>query len=282
MRMTLVKCLLSLSAMLIVLIVHLGPLDVIGRTYTEAGFKRALITFGIVRGLNGVISVAQGTEVAVEPVGVGMTFTPGEILDPINDLIERFSWIVLASGTSLGVQRVLLDLVSWVWFSALVSLTVAAALVTAWWPKRVHSSVRGVLLKLALVLVIVRLSVPAMAIASEAIYAQFLEPQYTESQRKLERTAAMIKSINQEAKQRRPGSEEPSLLTSVKKVYDSATGALDVEKHIEAFKRAAADISEFALQLIVVFVTQTIVFPLFFLWLVIQLIRRAVAANLRW
>ena len=122
---------------------------------------------------------------------------------------------------------------------------------------------------------------PAIAIASEALYAQFLEPQYTESQRKLERTAAMIKSINQEAKQQRPGGEEESLLTCVKKVYDSATGALDVEKHIEAFKRAAADISEFAIQLIVVFVTQTILFPLFFLWLLVQLVRKAVTAKLR-
>jgi hypothetical protein len=281
MRTTYFKCLLSLSALLIVVVVHLGLLDAIGLAYTEAGFKRALITFGIVRGLNGVISVAQGTEVAVEPVGVGMTFTPGEILDPVNDLIERFSWVVLASGTSLGIQRVFLDLVSWVWFSALVTLSIVAAIAVGWWPKLVHSQVRGGLLKLAVVLVIVRFSVPAIAIASEALYTQFLEPQYTESQRELERTVAMIKSINQEAKQQRPGGEDESLLTSVKKVYESATGALDVEKHIEAFKHAAADISEFAIQLIVVFVTQTILFPLFFLWVVIQLVRKAVTANLR-
>ena len=79
-----------------------GWLDNSGRTYTEDGIKRALATYAIARGLNGVISVAQGTEVAVEPVGVGVTFTPGQILDPINDLIERFSWIVLASSVSLG------------------------------------------------------------------------------------------------------------------------------------------------------------------------------------
>ena len=275
-----VKSLLAAAALLIVVVLHLGVLDAIGVAYTEAGFKRALITYGIVRALNGVISVAQGTEVAVEPVGVGMTFTPGQILDPVNDLIERFSWIVLASGTSLGVQRVLLDLVSWVWFSALVTIAIAGAVAVGLWPRLTNSSVREVLLKIAVVLIIVRFSVPVIAIVSEALYTQFLEPQYTESQRKLERTTALIKSINRDAKHQRSGSEEDSLLTSVKKVYESATGALDVEKHIEAFKRAAADISEYAIQLIVVFVMQTILFPLCFIWLVIQCLRKAVTVQL--
>ena len=87
--------------------------DTVGAAYVDTAFKRALLGFAVARGLNGVISVAQGTEVAIQPAGVGVSFTPGEILDPVNDLVERFSWIMLLATSSLGVQKVLLSMSAW-------------------------------------------------------------------------------------------------------------------------------------------------------------------------
>jgi hypothetical protein len=277
----LAKLLLSTAAVLVLLVATLGLADEAGKVYTEDGFKRALITYGIARGLNGVISVAQGTEVAVEPVGIGVTFTPGEILDPLNDLVERFSWIMLASGTSLGVQRVLLDVTAWVWFTALVGLALVAAALVGWWPGPgpVPPVIRRGVYRLALVLVILRFSVPLIAILGETLYSQFLEPQYAASKQKLEQTAETISTINDEARRQLPVGEDESLMASVKRAYASATGVLDVEERIEAFKRAAADVSEYAVNLIVVFVLQTILFPLLSVWLVIQLVKRAVTAG---
>ena len=277
----LVKLLLSTAAGLVLLVATLGLADEVSKGYTEDGFKRALITYGIARGLNGVISVAQGTEVAVEPVGIGVTFTPGEILDPLNDLVERFSWIMLASGTSLGVQRVLLDVTAWVWFTALVGLAIVAAALVGWWPGPgpVPPVIRRGVYRLALVLVILRFSVPLIAILGETLYSQFLEPQYAASKQKLEQTAETISTINDEARRQLPVGEDESLMASVKRAYASATGVLDVEERIEAFKRAAADVSEYAINLIVVFVLQTILFPLFSVWFVIQLVKRAATAG---
>jgi hypothetical protein len=276
----LAKLLLSTAAVLVLLVATLGLADEAGKVYTEDGFKRALITYGIARGLNGAISVAQGTEVAVEPVGIGVTFTPGEILDPLNDLVERFSWIMLASGTSLGVQRVLLDVTAWAGFTALVGLAVVAAAVIAWWPVPVRPAIGRGVYRLALVLVILRFSVPMIAILGETLYTRFLEPQYAASKQKLEQTAETISTINDEARRELPAGEDDSLMASVKRAYASATGVLDVEERIEAFTRAAADVSEYAINLIVVFVLQTILFPLVSVWLVIRLVKRAVTASL--
>ena len=116
------KVIITAGILLVALLMIGGWIDQSGRSYTEEGIKRTLVTYAIARGLNGVISVAQGTEVAVEPVGVGVTFTPGQILDPINDLIERFSWIVLASGVSLGAQNILLSMTEWIWFGLAVGV----------------------------------------------------------------------------------------------------------------------------------------------------------------
>ena len=73
----------------------------------EQLFQRAFVTFALARTINGVISVVQGTEIALQPAGVGVTLTPGEILDPVNDLVERFSWVMMGATISLGVQNVL-------------------------------------------------------------------------------------------------------------------------------------------------------------------------------
>lgn len=51
--------------------------------------------------------MAQGTEVAVEPAGVGVTSAPAQALDPINELIEQFSLLMLGASVSIGLQRAL-------------------------------------------------------------------------------------------------------------------------------------------------------------------------------
>ena len=98
-------------SVLIISLLTLGitnTLDNRAQGQLEISFENALTTFAVARGINAVISVVQGTEVAIEPGGLGVILTPGEILDPANDLIERFSWVVLAAGTSIGAQIILL------------------------------------------------------------------------------------------------------------------------------------------------------------------------------
>ena len=101
---------------LLVLIAGLALTPAVNQKATtdyELLFERAFVTFALARTLNGVISAVQGTEVALQPAGVGVTLTPGEILDPVNDLVERFSWIMLGATISLGIQNVLLDVSAW-------------------------------------------------------------------------------------------------------------------------------------------------------------------------
>ncbi|MGD8886085.1 MAG: hypothetical protein PVF34_10705, partial [Gammaproteobacteria bacterium] len=133
-KLALKKLSFSLVAFILAMLAILGSLDATGKSYTEDSFKRALITFGIARGLNGVISVAQGTEIAVQPAGVGMNFTPGQILDPINDLVEQFSWIMLASSASLGIQKVLLAISSTTMMTILLIVVFSIYLVSVWRP----------------------------------------------------------------------------------------------------------------------------------------------------
>ncbi|KPK38231.1 MAG: hypothetical protein AMJ69_08960 [Gammaproteobacteria bacterium SG8_47] len=271
--------LLIVAAVIAALAYH-GGLDEVGKRYTQQGLQRALVTFALARGLNAVISVAQSTEVAFEPAGVGVTFGPGEILDPVNDLVERFSWVMLVSGTSLGVQRALIEISSWRGFSLLLGVTLAAALVCVWLAPTRLRVLAPWLLKLALVLTVLRFTVPLIAIGNEAIYAAFLAPRYDLSRAELEQATERIGAINEEQTRAASEAEQTSLLDQAKQWYQSASRQFDVSGRIEQYEAAVAQTSEHVIDLIVVFVLQTVLFPLLFLWLAIKLVKRLLTALL--
>lgn len=268
------QILISLLFIVLAIVATGGWVDEVGSKYTEASFNRALVAFGIAKGLNGVISVAQGTEVALQPAGIGVNFTPGEILDPINDLIEQFSWIMLASTASLGVQRILLNISVWPWFSGLVVMLLLVVIASYWYKPLQQASWRAMLVKVMLVFVFLRFSVPLIAISSELVYAQFLAEQYVESSQQLEQTTDRINIINQAEEPRAPARKKQSIIDTVKEMYSSTAAAMDIDARIEQYKHAASDATKHAINLIVVFIFQTILFPLLFLLVVYQFLKK--------
>ena len=169
-------------------------LDQRAASYVEKTMARAAYTFAMVRGLNGMISVIQGTEVAVSPAGIGLTLTVGEILDPINDLAERFSWVMLVSTTSLGIQRILMEMSDWLGLQVLLTAGMLLLAVSAW--RRFWGSVdlQSLGVRLVMLAIVVRLLIPAVALASETIYDRFLNVQYEEA-------TQTLMHINDELKQ---------------------------------------------------------------------------------
>ena len=261
-----IKSALTLLLLLAAGLIATQALDQQGQRYTNESLKRALVTFGVARGLNGVISVAQGTEVALQPAGIGLTLTPGQILDPLNDLVERFSWVMLLSSASIGIQKTLLTISAWRGFSAITLGSIFAALCLLWLPRQALGKARNIALKLALLATVLRLSVPLIAITNEWIYQGFLAPQYQQATAQLQQTTDNIGRINRETLPSRERlEEEPSLWDSAKQLYDSATQSIDLEARLDRYQQAAADASEHLINLIVVFFLQTVIFPLAFL-----------------
>ncbi|NND00795.1 MAG: hypothetical protein HKN85_11500 [Gammaproteobacteria bacterium] len=272
------KAVISALGIALAIVAQLKLLDDVGLRHTEDGLNRALVTYGISRSLNGVISVVQGTEVAIEPVGVGMTFTPGQILDPINDLIERFSTVVLVSGTAFGIQRVFLDLVSATAFSVFTGLAIIVALSLMWFGSRVPAGVKPPIYRAVIIFLIIRFSVPVTAIASENFYLYFLAPQYQSSSEQLISTTDQLQDIQSKSENTVTDTsvnsgQEKSLLDSARELYRSATSTFDMRQHLDDFKLAAENISEHAIKLIVVFLFQTIILPLASIWLMLQAIK---------
>ena len=247
-----------------------GFADETSDTYADEAFKRALVTFAVARSLNGVISVAQGTEVAVEPGGVGVNLTVGQILDPINDLIEQFSSVMLVAASSLGLQNILLGMAGW-WGVSLALVAAALFLVVStWWPGGARRATAALAMKIFLVTVFLRFALPVLIVGTHIVFAAFLEEEHDAATAVLEATSTEIEAFNQQETAGTVASGDQSWMARLGDMIDSSIEQLDVSGRIERLKASASSASEQIVRLIVIFVMQTIILPLVFLWLLVE------------
>ena len=265
--------LMALAIAALLALSFLKPIDHSSQSQLDSALTRAMIGFGLARTLNGVISVAQGTEFAVQPAGVGVNFSPGEILDPINDLVERFSWVMLLATSSIGVQKILLEVSSWMGISLLLGGAGLFFLLTRM-RNSALASLADIAGKLLLLMLLVRFLIPLGSLANDWVYKQFLEPRFEESSQQLEVASDRIREIS--TRQAQTETTPESLTDRAKNFYNSMTSKFDFDGMLEDYRKSAENVSEHAVNLIVVFVLQTVLFPLLFLYLIYRLFKSVI------
>ncbi|MDO8813025.1 MAG: hypothetical protein Q7J38_13500 [Gallionella sp.] len=279
------KFLLLFALAAIVALAWLKPLDATAERQVDEGLKRALTSFAVARVLNGLISVAQGTEIALTPAGIGANLTPGQILDPVNDLVEQFSELMLIASVAFGIMKVMLSIGSYWVFSAILSVVALA-----WAALKLTGRLPPILLtKFLLVLIFVRFSVPLAAVGSDQTYKQFLEKSFNESQMAIENSKSQLTTMDQPAvtpsasvaAPPQPVALQPDQsngwwglfkapITSTAQYIGDKVEQIqqkfDPRPHIEKLKALTNQLVEHVINLIVVFVLQTIIIPLVFMW----------------
>ena len=248
-----------------------GHIDRVSEQQAEDALTNALVTFAVARTLNGVISAAQGTEVALEPGGVGVVLSVGEILDPINDLIERFSAVMLVAASSLGLQALLLNITGWWGVSAFLVAAAAAFLVVIWAPGTSASNYASPILRVLLVALFVRFALPVLITATTLITDTFLAPEQAAATAVLESTTRDIEEMNEQTQA--ASTEDQSLMDRLGEFIDESLDSMQVGDRLAALKDSASRASEHIVSLIAIFVLQTILLPLAFLWILVEGLR---------
>ncbi len=251
------RALLPLLLLALVACAWLAPLDGPATRQVDAGLKRALVSFATARALNAVISVAQGTEISVQPVGVGAIFAPGQLLDPVNDLVERFSDLMLGASVLFGVQKVLIGIGSYWPLSLALTLVV---LVWNWYWLRQRRVVPWLSRLLALLLML-RFAVPVVAIGTDLVWQKFLADEYRVSQQ-------AIDSASDDAAGRDPTLQavpaNQGLIDQLRGWFSHNT---DIKARFDDLKQALEKATEHLIRLMVVFLMQTLVIPALLLWM---------------
>ncbi|MEO1596683.1 MAG: hypothetical protein AAFS02_15685 [Pseudomonadota bacterium] len=246
-----------------------GVADSLGQEFAATALERAFLTWAVARGLNAVISVAQGTEVALEPGGVGVNLTVGEVLDPVNDLIERFSSVMLVATSAIGLQNVLLRITGNAGFSILLGLAAFAALLVIWVPSLAgRERLRAFVLRFLLITFLLRLAVPFLVIGSSLVFDHFLAAEQQAATAALRDTTTDIEEMTSDT----PEANDPDrgMLQRFTDMVGNSLSSLNVKERLANLQERASMTTSHVVDLIVIFMLQTIALPLMFLWLLLE------------
>jgi hypothetical protein len=270
----------TIVAVLAVGVAISGIAEETGQEYADSALTRALVTFAVARTLNGAISVAQGTELALEPGGIGVVLTIGQILDPINDLVERFSAVMLVAASSIGLQNILLRITAWWGVTVVLFAAAAWALAALWWPQMRNAQRENTAIRLLLAVIFIRFAMPALVIGTHLIFDTFLAGEQDAATQALRDTQAQVEQLEQEPlppEPEPPAVQDQSLLdrsaAKLKEYLDSASESLetvDPNEKLDQMRERAAQAATDIINLIAIFVFQTVLLPVAFLWLFVQ------------
>lgn len=250
----------SYVILLMLFIIACLPLTELASPQLNEMLKVTLTVYALARGLNALISVVQGTELAIEPMGVGLTLTPGQILDPLNDLIEQVSLILLMASASIGIQKILLAAGDIEIFRGLlimlIVITVGVMVI-----RRSNLSLQKNLLKWVIILSILRLAVPVTALAANQMQ-NWLDNDRQQAVTVLDNTQQSLQDLQQQD------------LETDRKWYQGMRESLDIRGKLQAVEDKAEQGVEAAVYLLAEFILVMVLLPLLFLYLGWQLLRK--------
>ena len=191
-----------MAALLLGLFLFTGAPDEFARQQLNETRNQTATLLAAAVGVDAGISLLQSMELSVE-LGAGISGHPGELLDPVNDALERLSWILIWALGSLTLQQLVLDGVSsgiFNWIFLGVTLGAVAMYLAPFFAQGnalVSSpgvaSMRHAMIRAFCVVVVLRLIVPSFMAASLLI-SQWLDPAVDDGQAALDRLQASIES----------------------------------------------------------------------------------------
>jgi hypothetical protein len=246
----------------------------------DAAFERSVASFAIAKALNGVISLIQGTELSFMPVGIGVTFSVGEVLDPMNDLIERFSWVMLLSSIALGIQKLLLLISTKLFMQIALGGSALITIGLIWLQKPLYTFF-SIALRLFMVLFLLRWSVVVFVMLETMTFNSLLAPAYQEALLDLNQTNSELQAIERHSKEDlKKSSVNQSWFDSAKENINRLNDSFGIHQKLQRMQERIDLAQKQIIELATIFVFQTILLPLLFLWLFVALIRWSFAQEL--
>ena len=241
-----------------------GVLDGAASRHVDDGLKRALATFATARLLNAGLSLAQGTQIAVSPFGLGMTLSVGQLLRPVNEVVAQFAQLMLAASVTFGAMKLLI-LIGAHW-AVSFSLTLCVLVYAAfhWQGARRHGWIARVLATV----VLFRFAIPLVTAGSGLAFDTFLHNDYASSQAAITASTAEVDALS-------PSPPKSSVSPSViDRIRDWASSSSDVvTRGYDRYRTVTSSLPEHIITMIVVFLLQTLVLPLALLWGLIRVTR---------
>jgi len=152
--------------------------------YFKDSITKAGVAYGVCRVINASVSVVKDSQIEVQPAGLGVSLAAGQVLDPLDDITERASDILIAAIVSLGIQKIAYELCV-AFAPLLIGIAMLVLVVISFLKGDRAMALRSVFLNVLIVLAAARLCLPISSIVNSYLNANYFEPQITTTKNEL-------------------------------------------------------------------------------------------------
>ncbi|MGC3873417.1 hypothetical protein ACPF7Z_09120 [Halomonas sp. GXIMD04776] len=245
----------------------LSPTEISAVMTLDRSLALAAASYASARLIDRGIALAAEAELTLPFIG-GVAVKPGQVFKPLQDMAERYSDVMVVAMASIGIQRVLLEMGEGAAVTVLGSLSallLMSALVFSGLSRRLMLLARGVVI----VLVVARLALPLMITGVGFVSDALLEERRQQAQQVLNVVTAELQQAD----------------VDTLKEDDGLTGWLnDLRERTSdmtlSVRQFSDDMVDRFVQLLVVYLLETLLMPLAALWALWWMLRTLIAP--RW
>lgn len=176
--------------------IKIPVLDVKTDTYFNEAITSAGIAYATTRAINASVSVIKESNLQLEPAGVGVSIAVGQIVDPIDDMTERLSLVLVTAITSLGVQKLAYEISVSV-APKLLSICLFIISLLIWFEDKRVMAMQSFLIRGLLLITMIRFCLPVSSIANEYLYENHFADQIARANTALSLDAADLNSLQE-------------------------------------------------------------------------------------
>jgi len=176
--------------------IKIPVLDVKTDAYFNEAIASAGVAYATTRAINASVSVIKESNLQLEPAGVGVSIAVGQIVDPINDMTERLSLVLVTAITSLGVQKLAYEISVSV-APKLLSICLFILSILIWCEDRRVMALQSFLVRVLLLVAMIRFCLPVSSIANEYLYENHFADQIAQANNALSLDAKEMDSLQE-------------------------------------------------------------------------------------
>lgn len=270
------KALASILGVIIATGLFLTPIKTIPilDTKTDEYFSDAITKAGVAyatcRAINASVSVVKDSSLQLEPAGVGVSLAIGQVLDPIDDMTERLSDVLITAITSLGVQKLSYEIgVSLAPQISAMFLMILSILM--WFENDRVTSLQRITARILILIAVLRFCLPLSSLANDYIYRNYFSEEISKTNNQLSLHSDVFEKLSDVAI---PNASEmwESLGNSTALIKNMA---IDLKNALKDSVSSMGGIIENLLKLtflyVGIFLIQVIILPILIFWLLVKI-----------
>lgn len=176
--------------------VQIPVLDATADTYFRDSISKAGVSYGVCRVINATVSIVKESSLQLEPAGIGLSLAVGQVVDPINDMVERLSNVLVMAITSLGIQELTYE-ISLILAPQILAFFLLLLSLLVWFQNDKICKLQRLIMSIFMILSISRFCLPVSSLANQFLQENFFEEQILEANKELARSVADLDKLKE-------------------------------------------------------------------------------------